>query len=212
MKKLFLFAAVAFLSVNAMAQGKSKGHGNDKEKVKNHKEHEEDNDDDNNGKYEKIKKNKETEAEHRQREDINRVENRQREDRNENRNRAENGSRMSNHQPKKVQAALLRDYPNATNIVWSKYKGDYTATFNNGLFRSTAVYHANGARRDTRTVLTRQQMPGTIWDKIFQRDRVTPTSYTQIERPSVTQNIYRILAGNTAYYYDANGNRVQYNY
>ena len=117
------------------------------------------------------------------------------------------------HQPKKVYAALLRDYPNAGNISWSKYKGDYTATFNNGLWRSTAVYHANGERRDTRTTLTRQQLPGNIWDRIFQRDNVVPTSFIQIEQPTVAQRIYRVLSGNnTAYYYDANGNRVQYNY
>ncbi|MEJ7611730.1 MAG: hypothetical protein WKF88_11175 [Ferruginibacter sp.] len=199
MKKLFLFAAVAFLSVNAIAQGKSKGkgHGNGKEKSKMHKEHNDDDDRENSGKYEQRKKDKETAEQRRQRETVN--------------GRNQTG-KMSKNQPKKVQAALLRDYPNATNIVWSKYKGDYTATFNNGVFRSTAVYHANGARKDTRTALTRQQMPGTIWDGIFQRDNVTPTSYTQIERPSMRQNIYRILAGNTAYYYDANGNRVQYNY
>src|SRR5687768_7656832 len=43
--------------------------------------------------------------------------------------------KSSKNQPKKVQAALLRDYPGARNIAWSKYKGDYTATFTNGVFR-----------------------------------------------------------------------------
>lgn len=125
-----------------------------------------------------------------------------------------NGTNYNNgHQPKKIYAALLRDYPNARNVSWSKYKGDYTATFNNGPWRSTAVYHANGERRDTRTTLTRQQLPGTIWDRIFQRDNVIPASYIQIEQPTVAERIYRVLSGNnTAYYYDANGNRVQYNY
>ncbi len=117
------------------------------------------------------------------------------------------------NQPKKVQAALLRDYPGANNVVWSKYKGDYTATFNNGPWRSTAVYHANGDRRDTRTPLTRNQLPGTIWDRIFRRDNVTPTSYVQIERPSTLEKIYRIVSGNNnTYYYDQNGNKVSYNY
>ncbi|MEO5967000.1 MAG: hypothetical protein ABIP68_07495, partial [Ferruginibacter sp.] len=109
----------------------------------------------------------------------------------------------SNHQPKKVTAALLRDYPHASNIRWSKYKCDYTATFNNGIFKSTAVYHANGDRRDTRTVLTRAQLPGTIWDKIFRRDNITPTEYIQIERPSTIEKIFRVLSSdNNAYYYD----------
>ena len=120
---------------------------------------------------------------------------------------------FSKNQPKKVQAALFRDYPAANNITWSKYQGDYTATFNNGPWVSTAVYHANGERRDTRTTITRQQLPGTIWDIIFKRDRLTPTAYIQIERPSTLEKIFRILSVNkTAYYYDQNGNRITYNY
>ncbi len=117
------------------------------------------------------------------------------------------------HQPKKVAAALLRDYPGATNVNWNKYKGDYTATFNNGVWRSTAVYHANGERRDTRTVLTREQLPGSVWDRIFKRDNITPTQYIQIERPSTVEKIFRILSSNNrAYYYDENGNKVTYLY
>jgi hypothetical protein len=117
------------------------------------------------------------------------------------------------HVPKKVWAALQRDYPGARNVTWGKYKGDYTATFGNGLWRSTAVYHANGERRDTRTRIQRKDMPGNIWDVIFKRDRVAPTDYVMIERPSVAERIYRVLTGNnTAYYYNERGNRVQYNY
>ncbi len=121
--------------------------------------------------------------------------------------------KSSKNQPKKVQAALLRDYPNAGNVHWTKYKGDYTATFNNGPWRSTAVYHANGERRDTRTPLTRQQLPGSIWDVIFKRDRIVPTRYVQIDRPSTAERIFRIVtASNAAYYYNENGVRVQYDY
>ncbi len=120
----------------------------------------------------------------------------------------------SKNQPKKVQAALLRDYPGATNVSWGKYKGDYTATFTNGIWRSTAVYHANGDRRDTRTVLTRDQLPGSIWDRIFKRDNISPREYIQIERPSTAEKIFRILsaANNRAYYYDQNGNKITYSY
>ena len=121
--------------------------------------------------------------------------------------------KYKNHQPKKVAAALLRDYPNARNVTWSKYKGDYTATFTNGIWRSTAVYHANGERRDTRTPLTKAQLPGTIWDGIFKRDNIVPTKVIQIERPSFTDKIFRVLStNNTAIYYDLNGNVVSYNY
>lgn len=123
------------------------------------------------------------------------------------------GGKSSKHQPKKVQAALYSDYPAASNVVWRKYKGEYTATFNNGPWRSTAVYHANGERRDTRTPLRRDQLPGSVWDEIFKRDRIAPVTYIQIERPSVAERIFRVLTkNNTAYYYNENGVRVQYNY
>jgi hypothetical protein len=182
MKKLSLIIALFGLSLGAMAQGNSQGKGKGKNKNKNE--------------YGK----------HGNRDD------------NENEHGTVytpgNSGKSSKNQPKKVQDALYRDYPNASNVIWSKYKGDYTATFGNGIWRSTAVYHANGERRDTRTPVTRQQLPnGTIWDRIFRRDNITPTSYTQIERPSVAERIYRILGGNnTAYFYDANGNRVNYDY
>ena len=124
-----------------------------------------------------------------------------------------NQTNNAKHVPKKVMSALYRDYPNARNVSWGKYKGDYTATFGNGLWRSTAVYHANGDRRDTRTRIQRRDLPGNIWDGIFRRDNVDPKEYTVIERPSVAEKIYRVLTGNnTAYYYDAHGNRVQYKY
>ena len=33
----------------------------------------------------------------------------------------------SKNQPAKVSAAFQRDYPNAANVSWSKYRGDWTA-------------------------------------------------------------------------------------
>ncbi len=183
MKNLFVIAAALFLSVPVMAQGNSQGKGNGKSKEKARKvKTVHPSKSENNGVWEGVN------------------------------NRPAVG-KGSKNQPKKVQAALLRDYPGASNVTWSKYKGDYTATFNNGIQRSTAIYHANGERRDTRTPLTRQQLPGTIWDVIFKRDKIVPTTYIQIERPTVAERIYRVLAGNnTAYYYNANGVRVQYDY
>lgn len=117
------------------------------------------------------------------------------------------------HVPKKVLASLQRDYPGARNVSWGKYRGDYTATFSNGLWRSTAIYHANGERRDTRTRVQRKDMPGNIWDVIFKRDNVEPKDYVMIERPTLAKKIYRVLTGNnTAYYYDEQGNKVSYTY
>jgi hypothetical protein len=34
---------------------------------------------------------------------------------------------------------------------------------------STALYHANGERRDTRTPITRNEMPRNVLDAIFKR-------------------------------------------
>jgi hypothetical protein len=113
----------------------------------------------------------------------------------------------------KVKEAFGRDYPNAGNVVWSKYKGDYTATFLNGGWKSTAVYHANGDRRDTRTQVTRKDLPGSNWDNIFKRDNIVPASVIQIERPSITEKIFRIVSATKAVtFYDQNGNKVQYDY
>ncbi len=183
MKQLFFLGVVLMISTATMAQGNSQGKGKGKSKEKHKTEK---------GDSRDIR------------------------EENEENDKKGNSSRdgNANHQPKKVMSALLRDYPSASNISWSKYKGDYTATFNNGPWRSTAVYHANGDRRDTRTVLTRAQLPGSvIWDPIFKRDKVTPTQYILIERPSNLEKIYRILSGNkTPYYYDQNGNKVTYVY
>lgn len=53
--------------------------------------------------------------------------------------------------PRKVRDALNRDYPNATNISWTKNRSIWTANFrNSGLFGGirTASYKANGQRVD----------------------------------------------------------------
>jgi len=49
------------------------------------------------------------------------------------------GPKASKNQPAKVRAAFARDYPAAGSVTWSKYRGDWTATFRNGPFWSTAV-------------------------------------------------------------------------
>ncbi len=184
MKKLFIFLSIVAISLGTMAQGNSQGKGKGKNKS-----------------Y-KSQGNKNKGEDRRDDDD---------DDDDDNNNKTKN--KYSKNQPKKVQAALVRDYPGATNVVWRKYKGDYTATFNNGAWRSTSVYHANGERRDTRTVLTRTQLPGTVWDRIFKRDNIAPKQYIQIERPTTAEKIFRILTtNNTAYFYDQNGNKITYDY
>lgn len=121
----------------------------------------------------------------------------------------------SKNQPTKVKDAFQRDYPNATNVVWSKYKGDWTATFGNGIFRSTAVYHANGDRRDTRTIIRRNNIQGdvSVWDQIFRKNKLQQNNIIQIEQPNTSTMIYRLLnnAGNSLFF-DQTGAPVNYNY
>jgi len=123
----------------------------------------------------------------------------------------------SKNQPAKVRAAFQRDYPNASNVSWYKYRGDWTASFGNGLFMSTAVYHANGERRDTRTPITRNEMPRNVLDEIFKRRPETRLDdVIKIEAPNVATDIFRvkdIIGGKPNYfYYNSDGQLVKYNY
>ena len=127
------------------------------------------------------------------------------------------GPKPSKNQPAKVRAAFQRDYPNANNVYWTKYRGDWTATFGNGIVRSTAVYHANGERKDTRTPVTRENIPRNIIDSIFKRNPETKTEdAVKIELPRVFRNIFRVRninGGKTEFeYYDADGRIVNYDY
>ena len=128
-----------------------------------------------------------------------------------------NNPKPSINQPAQVRAAFQRDYPHATNVSWSKYRGDWTATFGNGLFMSTALYHANGDRRDTRTPITKNEIPRNVWDSIFQRRRGTwLEDIVKIETPNTINDIFRIkdiIQGKPRYfYYNSDGNLVKYNY
>jgi len=128
-----------------------------------------------------------------------------------------NGPKPSMNQPARVRAAFQRDYPNATIVSWSKYRGDWTATFGNGLFMSTALYHANGERRDTRTPITRNEMPRNVLDAIFKRSPGTRVEdIIKIEVPNVATDIFRIkdiIQGKPVYfYYNSDGQLVKYNY
>jgi hypothetical protein len=127
------------------------------------------------------------------------------------------GGKFSKNQPAKVRSAFQSDYPNATNVSWSKDRGDWTATFNNGLVTSTAVYHANGQRKDTRTVVGRPQLPKVIIDDIFKkRPRTQLGEIVKIETPTAEKEIYRIKtteAGTSRYvFYTNTGSIVKYNY
>jgi hypothetical protein len=126
-------------------------------------------------------------------------------------------AKTSKNQPAKVRSAFAKDYPNAVNVSWSKYRGDWTATFNNGLVRSVAVYHANGLRKDTRTVIQRPQLPKVIIDDIFRkRPKVQLSDIVKIEVPQSVKDIFRIKtieAGTPRFsFYAADGKKVAYDY
>jgi hypothetical protein len=127
------------------------------------------------------------------------------------------GPKASKNQPAKVRQAFQRDYPNATNVYWTKYRGDWTATFGNGIYRSTAVYHANGERKDTRTVVGRESLPKRVLDGIFKRRPETKVEdAVKIEQPRGIKGIFRIkdiINGQPQFtFYDEDGLVVQYDY
>ena len=126
------------------------------------------------------------------------------------------GPKPSKNQPAKVRQAFARDYPYAANVAWSKYRGDWTATFRNGVFFSTAVYHANGDRRDTRTLIPRANVPVKIEDIFKRKPETRLDDVIKIEVPKVIKDIFRIktVVGNATQYlfYNGDGEQVQYDY
>lgn len=123
----------------------------------------------------------------------------------------------SKNQPAKVRAAFQRDYPSASFVRWSKCRGDWTASFNNGLFRSTAVYHANGDRRDTRSYVKRENLPVKIIDIILKRmPGSNADGAIKIEIPTYIKDVFRIpnLPGSSQpfLYFDTDGLEIPYNY
>ncbi|HEX4875819.1 MAG TPA: hypothetical protein VFV31_04055, partial [Chitinophagaceae bacterium] len=123
----------------------------------------------------------------------------------------------SKNQPAKVRSSFQRDYPNAMNVRWTKCRGDWTTTFSGGLFRSTAVYHANGDRRDTRTPITRNEMPRITLDSIFKRrPGINIGDVIKIELPGKLDEIFRIKSGTDAgpefMFFNKLGELVKYDY
>lgn len=127
------------------------------------------------------------------------------------------GPTPSKNQPTQVTGAFQKDYPNATNVSWSKYRGDWTATFRNGASTSTALYHANGERKDTRTPITRNEMPKKVVDSIFKkRPTAKLEDVVKVEGAKGSKEVYRVkdtIEGKSQYvYYNADGLPVKYDY
>ena len=201
MKKFFLLSTAFIFSLTMIAQGNSNNNGNGKDKPENEKAAKQGS----NEQKEKEAKEKRQQDDHTKKVWAGTSD--------------KNGKApiASKNQPAKVRAAFQRDYPGAGNVSWSKYRGDWTASFGNGLYRSTAVYHANGERRDTRTPVTRNELPVNVIDAIFKSNPNTRLDdVIKIEVPNVVKDIFRvkdILGGKPTYfYYDSNGQLVKYNY
>jgi len=126
------------------------------------------------------------------------------------------GPKPAKNQPAKVRAAFASDYPNAKNVSWSKYRGQWTARFSNGLTTSTAVYHANGQRKDTRTVIDKPQLPKTILDNILKKPGIQLSDIIKIEVAGGLKDLFRIktveLDTPRFVFYDASGKEVNYSY
>jgi hypothetical protein len=127
------------------------------------------------------------------------------------------GPKFSKNQPAKVRSSFNKDFPNATAVSWSKYRGDWTATFKNGIHNSTAVYHANGSRKDTRTVVSRADVPKGVLDGIYKRKPgISVGEIVKVETTQAVNKIYRIKTienGKINFLLlNSTGNEVAYNY
>lgn len=149
MKKIFFASAITLLTFGASAQGNS---GKNKKEKKTESRMDSDERED----YKKDKKDK---AEDRNDEMKDRREERKddmkdrRDDAGENRRdggvNKNRGGKYSKNTPRKVGDSFRHDFPNATNVSWTKNQGVWTATFDgSGLLggRKTVSYKANGER------------------------------------------------------------------
>ena len=107
---------------------------------------------------------------------------------------AQNGnSKTRKNIPTKVSSSFAAEYPNAVNAVWTKNRGDWTVVFGNGVWRSTATYHSNGDRVDTRTPMPREQAPRSVIDEILRRyPKDSPKDIIKIEKPK-NPNLFQVI-------------------
>ena len=201
MKKFFLISMGFIFSLTMIAQGNSSGNGKGKDKSTN----------------EKTPKHVSSEQKEKEAKEKKQQDEHNRKIWDGTSDKSGKGPMLSKNQPAKVRAAFHRDYPNAVNASWSKYRGDWIASFGNGFYRSTALYHANGERRDTRTLITRNEVPQNVVDAIFKRNPGTRIDdIIKIEVPNTVKNIFRvkdILGGRSSYFfYNSDGQLVKYNY
>ncbi len=109
-------------------------------------------------------------------------------------NQSGNGnSKNSINIPTQVRNSFNADYPNAVNTVWTKNRGDWTVTFRNNIWNSTATYHSNGERVDTRTRVRKDQTPRPVQDEIYKRfPQTNPKDIFKIEKPK-NPNLFQVV-------------------
>lgn len=109
------------------------------------------NDVNNEGEKDKHKKNKEWKKD-KDREDIDKenmdkekMEKNEQEE-NKEKNKEDNRNRETKNIPAPVKKQFANDFPNAANVQWTKQKGVWQASFNNGNSTTVASYNANGVK------------------------------------------------------------------
>jgi hypothetical protein len=167
MKKFLFILGAVIVGFGAMAQGNGHGKGKNKQGKKYEKRQTGRHEDDD--RYERDQRNNDGVY--------------GRNDRNERNDRYENDNgKYTNNAPRKVRDAFYNDYPNASNVSWTKDRGVWTARFNGGgIFGggNTVSYRANGQRvgsnntvygsTRTRDRNTQTRSGGTVWDKVMRR-------------------------------------------
>lgn len=123
MKKLLLLTATVTFTLSAMSQGKSQK----KEQVKTIKT----------DKHTNVNQNTNTNVGKNQGHD------------GVNQSNRPTTAKYSKNLPTNVSASFIRDYPNATNVTWTKSRGNWIASFPNGYYRTSVSYTANGQRTNT---------------------------------------------------------------
>ena len=164
MKKMLFIISAITIGFGAMAQGNGRGHGKHKQGKKYEKKQVRYYDDDRNEQRQGTINDR-----------IYRTDTR-------NDNYGNNNGKYTNNAPRKVRDAFYNDYPNVSNVSWTKDRGVWTARFNRGgIFGSgnTVSYRANGQRVGSNNAVygstrdrdrnTQPTSGGTVWDKVMKR-------------------------------------------
>lgn len=152
MKKILTLILAVTIGFAGMAQSKSNGKGHAKKAGKHEKHADKDKShhDDSDGRDDRYDRDDEY------------------------RNRQQNNTgKYAKNIPAKVRSAFNNDYPNATNVTWTKNRGSWTATFPNGIYRRSVTYTSNGQRLNSNGSTSRRSgrtQDGSIWDKILTKE------------------------------------------